>query len=75
MIVAAQLTALVLFVGLTLRRTGGAVPPVSRGIRINAVGAMIVLAFPLLVLERRFAALRSRDRAGRKIAHPSASGC
>ena len=55
-IVAVLLASLALFAGFKAWRTDGAVPPVSKDQVI--VGAMIVLAFPLLVLERRFAALR-----------------
>ena len=54
--VAVLLAGLALFAGYKSWHLGGVMPPVARDQAI--VGAMIVLAFPLLVLERRFAALR-----------------
>jgi regulator of protease activity HflC (stomatin/prohibitin superfamily) len=55
-LVAVLLSVLALFAGYRAWRLGGVMPPVARDQII--VGAMIALAFPLLVLERRFAGLR-----------------
>ncbi len=59
--VAVLLSVLALFAGYRAWRLGGVMPPVARDQII--VGAMIALAFPLLVLERRFAGLRPASAA------------